>query len=53
MEMCSGLASYMQGETEDAVSWYQRSLQIQDTSNQMCWNNMGIALNALGRKAEA
>ena len=43
----------MQGEKEDAVSWYQRSLQTPDTSNQMCWNNMGIALNDLGRKAEA
>ena len=43
----------MQGEKEDAVSWYQRSLQTPDTSNQMCWNNMGIALNDLGRKSEA
>eukprot|EP01043_Picozoa_sp_COSAG02_P079318 COSAG02_NODE_18288_length_948_cov_0.825677_1_plen_70_part_00 len=53
VEMRSGLASYMQGEKEDAVSWYQRSLQTPDTSNQMCWNNMGIAMNDLGRKAEA
>jgi Flp pilus assembly protein TadD len=48
-----GLAAYMQGETADAVSWYRRSLQTPDSSNQMCWNNMGIALKELGRNAEA
>lgn len=37
----------------DAVRWYQRSLQTVDTSNAMCWNNMGIALNDLGRRGEA
>lgn len=52
-EMRSGLASYMQGDKADAVRWYQRSLTTHDTSNQMCWNNMGIALKDLGRTAEA
>ena len=51
--MRSGLASYMQGEKNDALHWYKRSLQTPDTSNTMCWNNMGIVLNDLGRRAEA
>ena len=49
-----GLCDYLSKDLEGAVTWFQRSLQHQDSSsNTMAYNNMGIALRDLGRQAEA